>query len=224
MNKIKLLVYALFTFCFGFLLIAAMLFLPALSLHYWNGWLFLGLLFVPMLLLGTVLFVKSPDLLKKRLENKEKEDEQKIVVGVSALMFIGGFVIAGLDFRFGWSQVPLWVVIAASAVLLVSYGLYCEVMRENAYLSRTIEVQEGQHVVDTGLYGVVRHPMYMTMVFLFLAIPLVLGSWYALLIFLIYPFLLVKRIQNEEKVLLEGLEGYGDYMKKVKYRMIPFIW
>lgn len=224
MNRVKLLAYALFTFVAGFLLIAAMLFIPAMTMQYWNGWLFLGLLFIPMLLLGTVLFVKSPDLLKKRLENKEKEDEQKMVVGVSALMFIGGFVIAGLDFRFGWSQVPLWVVITASAVLLVSYGLYCEVMRENAYLSRTIEVQEGQHVVDTGLYGVVRHPMYMTTVFLFLAIPLVLGSWYALLIFLIYPFLLVKRIQNEEKVLLEGLEGYGDYMKKVKYRMIPFIW
>ena len=224
MKKIKLLAYALFTFCFGFLLIAAMLFLPAMSFRYWNGWLFLGLLFIPMFLLGTVLFVKSPDLLKKRLENKEKEAEQKTVVAASALMFIGGFVVAGLDYRFGWSRVPFWVVITASVLLLTSYGLYCEVMRENAYLSRTIEVQEGQKVVNTGLYGIVRHPMYMTTVFLFLSIPLVLGSWYALIIFLIYPFLLIKRIRNEEKVLLEGLEGYGDYMKKVKYRMIPFIW
>ena len=147
-----------------------------------------------------------------------------VIVIIGFALFIGGFVVAGLDYRFGWSQVPFWVVITASVLLLTSYGLYCEVMRENAYLSRTIEVQQGQKVVDTGLYGIVRHPMYMTTVFLFLSIPPVLGSWYALIIFLIYPFLLIKRIRNEEKVLLEGLEGYGDYMKKVKYRMIPFIW
>ena len=224
MKKIKLLAYALFTFCFGFLLIAAMLFLPAMSFRYWNGWLFLGLLFIPMFLLGTVLFVKSPDLLRKRLENKEKEAEQKTVVAVSALMFIGGFVVAGLDYRFGWSQVPFWVVITASVLLLTSYGLYCEVMRENAYLSRTIEVQEGQKVVDTGLYGIVRHPMYMTTVFLFLSIPLVLGSWYALIIFGFYPVIIVVRLKDEEALLTRELHGYEAYKQKVKYRLIPFVW
>ena len=220
----KLLCDALFTYIAGFLLIGAMLFLPAGTIHYPNGWLFCGLLFIPMLVLGIVLFFESPELLKKRLSRGEKENTQKKVIGFSALMFIGGFVIAGLDFRFGWSAVPRWVVILSSVIMLISYALYAEVMRENAYLSRTIEVQDGQTVVDTGMYGIVRHPMYMTTVFMFLSMPLVLGSWYAFGLFCVYPFLLVKRIQNEEAVLLQGLPGYDEYQKKVKYRMIPFIW
>ena len=177
-----------------------------------------------MLILGLVLFLKDPDLLEKRLGAKEKENTQKGVVALSGLLFIGGFVIAGLDHRFGWSNMPAWIVITASAILLVSYALYAEVMRENAYLSRTVEVQEGQKVIDTGLYGVVRHPMYAVTVWLFLSIPVVLGSWFALLCFLPYVAVIAVRIINEEKVLTEGLEGYADYKKRVKYRIIPFIW
>ena len=177
-----------------------------------------------MLILGTVLLIKAPDLLKKRLDTKEKETAQKGVLALSALLFLGGFIVAGLDFRFGWSRVPTWLVIAASVVLLIAYALYAEVMRENAYLSRTVKVQENQKVVDTGLYGIVRHPMYAVTVWLFLAIPLVLGSWWSFLCFLHYPIIIVIRILNEEKVLTEGLAGYGEYKKKVKYRLIPFIW
>lgn len=220
----KLLISALTKYLAGLLLIGLLLFLPAGTLHYPGGWLFCGLLFVPMLLLGVVLFVKAPELLEKRLRSKEEQTQQKQVVGLSALMFVGGFVLAGLDFRFGWTTVPYWIVVAASILLLVSYGLYAEVMRENTWLSRTVEVQEGQTVVDTGLYGIVRHPMYAVTTLLFLSMPLVLGSWIAFGVFLIYPALMVKRIRNEEALLAAELSGYRDYQQKVRYRMIPFIW
>ena len=220
----KLLLGALTKFMVGLVLIGAMLFLPAGGFLYPNAWLFLGLLFIPMLLLGILLFFKAPALLAKRLNAKEKEGAQKGVVAVAALMFLIGFVVASLDFRFGWSYVPTWAVAVASAVLLISYALYAEVMRENAYLSRTVEVQEGQTVVDTGLYSVVRHPMYAVTVWLFLAIPVVLGSWWALLCFLPYLPAIIVRICNEEKVLTSGLLGYDEYKKRVKYRLIPFIW
>ena len=220
----KLLFSALIKFIIGLLFVGGLLFLPAGSLAYMNAWLFIGLLFLPMLILGAILLFKAPDLLKKRLNAKEEEDTQKGVVAVSALVFIAGFVVAGLDFRFGWSYVPMWVIIIASVILLISYALYAEVMRENAYLSRTIEVQENQTVVDTGLYGVVRHPMYAATVWLFLAIPVVLGSWWALLCFAPYVLVIVIRIHNEEKVLTQGLAGYAEYKKRVKYRLIPWIW
>ena len=220
----KLALNALVKFTVGLLLVGILLFLPAGSFGYTNGWLFVGLLFVPMLILGIVLLLRSPDLLKKRLGAKEEENTQKGVVAISALLFVAGFVIAGLDFRFGWSQVPSWVVAVSSAVLLISYALYAEVMRENAYLSRTVEVQKDQKVVDTGLYGIVRHPMYAVTLWLFLSIPLVLGSWWSLLCFAPYVFVIVIRIHNEEKVLEAGLEGYREYKKKVKYRIFPFVW
>ena len=223
-KTVKLLLNALIKFTVGLLFVGVLLFLPAGSFSYMNAWLFIGLLFVPMLILGAILLFKAPHLLEKRLNAKETENTQKGVVAVSACLFLGGFIVAGLDFRFGWSHIPLWGVVIASVVLLVSYALYAEVMRENAYLSRTIEVQDGQTVVVTGMYGIVRHPMYMTTVFMFLSMPLVLGSWYAFGLFCVYPFLLVKRIQNEEAVLLQGLPGYDEYQKKVKYRMTPFIW
>lgn len=224
MSKTKLLISALTKYIAGLLMVALMLFLPAGTWYYFNGWLFIGLLFVPMLLLGIVLFAKSPELLEKRLRSKESEGEQKKVIGASLIMFLAGFILSAFDFRFGWTYVPFSVVIVAAVILLVSYGLYAEVMRENVYLSRTVEVQEEQKVIDTGLYGVVRHPMYFSTVLLFLAIPVVLGSWIGFAIFCIYPFLLVKRIKNEESVLEEGLAGYKEYKRKVKYRMIPFVW
>ena len=220
----KLALSALVKFTVGLLLVAVLLFLPAGSIVYMNGWLFIGLLFLPMLILGIILLFKAPELLKKRLGAKEKENTQKGVVAVSGILFIGGFIVAGLDFRFGWSSVPLWLVITASVVLLISYAMYAEVMRENAYLSRTIEVQEGQKVVDTGLYGIVRHPMYAVTLWLFLSIPLVLGSWYSLVCFLPYIAVITVRILNEEKVLEAELEGYKEYKKSVKYRIFPFIW
>lgn len=224
MSKQKLLLSALTKFIAGIVLMGLVLFLPAGTWNYSNAWLFLGLLFIPMLILGVVLFVKAPELLEKRLQSKEKESTQKGVVAVSGLMFIGAFVLAGLDFRFGWTHVPAWVVTVAAIVLLASYGMYGEVMRENAYLSRTVEVQKNQKVIDTGLYGVIRHPMYTATIFLFLAIPLVLGSWIAFAVMLLYPAAIIARIGNEEKVLEEGLQGYTEYKKKVKYRLIPFIW
>lgn len=220
----KLACSALIKFTVGLLLVGALLFLPAGSFGYWNACLFMCLLFLPMLLLGIVLLIKSPTLLEKRLGAKEKEQTQKGVVAISGVLFVAGFVVAGLDFRFGWSEVPVWVVIAASAVLLLSYGLYAEVMRENAYLSRTVEVQEGQRVVDTGLYGIVRHPMYAVTLWLFLSIPLVLGSWWSLLCFLPYLAVIVLRIRNEEAVLETGLAGYAEYKKRVRYRLLPFVW
>ena len=220
----RLMMSALIKYLLGLVMVGLLLFLPAGSLAYGNGWLFIGLLFGPMLILGIVLLLRAPALLEKRLNAKETEAKQKGVVALSGLLFLAGFVVAGLDYRFGWSHMPLWVVIAASVILLASYGLYAEVMRENAYLSRTIEVQEGQKVVDTGLYGLVRHPMYAVTVWLFLAIPVVLGSWWSLLCFLPYVPVLMVRISNEEAVLESGLPGYVEYKQKVKYRMFPGIW
>ena len=220
----KLAIRALIKFTLGLLMVGVLLFWPAGNLMYINGWLFIGLLFIPMLALGAVLLIKAPDLLEKRLSAKESEKTQRGVVAASGVLFVAGFVVAGLDYRYGWSDMPLWVVIVSAIVLLVSYALYAEVMRENAYLSRTIEVRENQKVVDTGLYGIVRHPMYAVTVWLFLSIPLVLGSWWSLVCFLPYIAVIVVRIHNEEKVLEAGLEGYAEYQKRVKYRMIPFVW
>lgn len=220
----KLLLNALIKFTCGLLLVGLLIFLPAGTLAYPGGWLFVGLLFVPMLIAGFVMLFKSPEFLEKRLDGKEKQGKQKGVVAFSGLMFIAGFVVAGLDRRFGWSQMPPWVVIAAAVLFLVAYGLYAEVMRENAYLSRTIKVEQGQKVVDTGLYGVVRHPMYMATLLLFLMMPLVLGSWYALAVFALYPVIIIVRLLDEEKLLTKELTGYEAYKQKVKYRLIPFIW
>ena len=220
----KLLIQAITKLLMGLVIVSMLLFLPAGTIYYWNAWLFMGVLFIPMFIIGLILLLKSPNLLAKRLNVKEEETEQKQVIGLSLLMFVGGFIVAALDFRYGWSKLPDWVIAAAMIIFLISYGLYLEVMRENVYLSRTIEVQENQKVVDTGLYGIVRHPMYFVTVFLFLSIPFILGSVYAFIIFLIYPFLLIKRIKNEETILREGLTGYVEYTKKVKYRLIPFIW
>ena len=220
----KLLFSALSKFLMGLLLVGALLFVPAGSLKFVNGWLFIGLLFVPMLVLGAVLLLKAPKLLEKRLGAREEEKTQKGVVAAAGLLFVAGFIIAGLDFRFGWSSIHKGIVFAASVILLISYALYAEVMRENAYLSRTVEVQEGQKIIDSGLYGIVRHPMYAVTVWLFLSIPLVLGSLWAILCFALYLPIIVVRILNEEKVLAEGLSGYGEYKKRVKYRLFPFIW
>lgn len=220
----KLALAALLKFLMGVLFVGLLLFPSAGSLAYAHGWLFIGLLFVPMLVFGIVLLLKAPGLLKKRLDGKEEEATQKGVVALSGLLFIAGFVVAGLDYRFGWSRVPTWVVIVASVVLLVAYALYIEVMRENAYLSRTVKVEENQKVVDSGLYGIVRHPMYAVIIWLFGAIPLVLASWWSLLCFLPYAAVMVVRIKNEEALLSAELEGYEEYKKRVKYRLIPFIW
>ena len=220
----KLLINALIKFLIGLLLVGLLIFLPAGTLAYPGGLLFLCLLFIPMLIMGVVMFTRAPDLLRKRLDAKEKQGDQKGVVAFSGLIFLGGFVLAGLDFRFGWSKIPLPVVIAASVVFLIGYGLYAEVMRENAYLSRTVKVEEGQTVISTGLYGVVRHPMYTATILMFLSLPLVLGSLYALIPFAVYPALMVIRIRGEEKLLTAELAGYDEYKKRVKYRMIPFIW
>lgn len=220
----KLVVEALTKFACGLLLVGLLIFLPAGTLAYTCGWLLLGLLFAPMLIAGFVMLFKFPELLKKRLDVKEKQAAQKGVVAFSGLMFIAGFIVAGLDFRFGWSTMPDWVVIAASVLFLIAYALYAEVMRENAYLSRTIKVEEGQTVVDTGLYGIVRHPMYAVSILLFLMMPLVLGSWYALIVFAFYPAVIVVRLTDEEALLTRELPGYAEYKQRVKYRMIPFIW
>ena len=220
----KLLLNALIKFSCGFLLVGALIFLPAGTLAFAQGWLLMGLLFGPMLVAGFVMLFKSPDFLEKRLDAKEKQAAQKGVLAFSGLMFIAGFVVAGLDYRFGWSRMPLWVTVTAAVLFLAAYGLYAEVMRENAYLSRTIRVEEGQKVVDTGLYALVRHPMYMVTILLFLMIPLVLGSWYALIPFAFYPAIIIVRLKDEERLLAKELSGYEDYMKKVKYRIIPYIW
>lgn len=200
------------------------LFLPAGTIYYPNAWLFMALLFIPMLILGVILFCKEPELLKKRLNSKEKETTQIGVVLLSLVMFVGSFVLAGLDFRYGWSEIPSGVVIVAAVLQLAGYGLYGEVMRENAYLSRTVEVQENQKVIDTGLYGIIRHPMYTATILLFMAMPIVLGSWIAFFVMLVYPIIIIFRIGNEEKVLEQGLEGYCEYKQRVRYRLIPFIW
>ena len=220
----KLLAEALVKFTCGLLMVGLLIFLPAGTLAYPYGWLLMALLFGPMLIAGFVMLAKNPAFLKKRLDVKEKQSAQKGVLAFAGLMFIAGFVVAGLDFRFGWSQMPTGVVVAATVLFLVAYALYAEVMRENAYLSRTIKVEEGQTVVDTGLYGIVRHPMYAVTILLFLMMPLVLGSWYALLIFAFYPAIIVVRLKDEEKLLARELPGYEAYQQKVKYRIIPFIW
>ncbi len=223
MNK-KLFFQALAKFLAGLVIVGLLLFLPAGSFRYTQAWLFLGILFIPMLVAGIVMMFRSPDLLEKRLNAKEEEKEQKTVITLSALMFLGAFAAAGPSWRFGWMMLPMWVSCAAAVIFLLSYGLYAEVMRENAYLSRTIEIQKDQKVVDTGLYGVVRHPMYMTTLLLFLSMPLVLGSVISFVIMLLYIPIIAKRIRNEEKVLEEGLPGYREYKERVRYKVIPFVW
>ena len=220
----KLFFGAIVKFLLGVVLVGVLIFLPAGGFDYYQGWLLMGILFVPMFCAGIVMMFKNPELLLKRLSAKEKQKEQDLVVKLSGLMFVAGFVVSGLGFRFGWYTLPLWVSLAGAGLFLLSYLLYAEVLRENTYLSRTIEVQENQKVVDTGLYAVVRHPMYSATLLLFLSMPLVLGSVYAFGVFLVYPVLIAIRIRNEEKILKNELEGYSEYMKKVKYRIIPFIW
>ena len=220
----KLLVEALIKFTCGLLLVGLLIFLPAGTLAFSKGWLLMGLLCIPMFIAGLVMLAKSPEFLAKRLDVKEKRSAQQGIVKLSGLMFIAGFVVAGLDFRFGWSVMPRAVTVIASALFLLAYLLYAEVMRENAYLSRTIKVEEGQIVVSTGLYGIVRHPMYMATLLLFMVMPLVLGSWWALIPFAFYPAIIISRLKDEEELLTRELAGYVAYKETVKYRIIPFIW
>ena len=220
----KLIISAFSKFVIGLAFVGTLLFLPAWTVYYPGAWLFLALLGVPMLFMGIVLFVKAPALLKKRLSHKEKEKAQQGMVKLSGLMFLVGFVVCALDFRFGWTSVPLWLTVLGAVLFLVGYGMYAEVMRENAYLSRTVEVQENQKVISDGLYGFVRHPMYLATLFMFLPLPLILGSLWGLVPFSFYLPLIAVRIISEEKVLSEGLAGYKEYKEKVKYRLIPFVW
>ena len=222
--SVKLFLQAIIKFILGIVIIGVMLFIPANSFNYWNAWLFMGLLFVPMFIVGIILMIKNPNLLKKRLNANESEPEQKEVLLLSALMFTSGFIVAGLNYRYDWIKLDSIVIIISSVLFIVSYILYGEVLRENTYLSRTIEVEENQKVVDTGFYKIVRHPMYLITLILFLTIPLILGSIVSFIIFLIYPIIIIKRINNEEKVLEKSLTGYLEYEKKVKYRLIPFVW
>ena len=220
----KLFVQAIVKFLFGLVLIGLLLFLPAWSLKYWNGWLFLGILFVPMFFAGIVMICKNPELLKKRLNAKEEEQEQKTVIALSGLMFLAAFIVAGLNFRFQWIVLPAWAVWIGVGVFLAAYLMYAEVLRENTYLSRTVEVQENQKVIDTGLYGIVRHPMYSATLFLFLSMGIVLGSPISVAILLLYIPIIALRMKNEEQVLEKGLDGYKAYKTRVKYKVIPFIW
>lgn len=220
----KLFLGAIIKFLMGVVLVGALIFLPAGTWHYFNGWLLMGILFIPMFFAGIVMMFKNPSLLKSRLDAKEKQKEQNLVVKLSGLMFLAGFIVAGLGVRFAWYALPTGVVIGAAVVFLVAYALYAEVLRENTYLSRTIQVQENQKVIDTGLYGIVRHPMYSVTLLLFLSMPLVLGSVYSFLIFLAYPVIIAKRIKHEEAFLEKELDGYRAYKQKVKYRLIPFVW
>lgn len=220
----KLFIQAIAKFLLGVALVGALIFLPAGTFSYAYGWLLMGILFVPMFVAGLVMMAKNPELLQKRLNAKEKLEEQSLVVKLSGLMFLVGFVLAGLGVRFGWYVLPRYAVIIGAVVFLTAYVLYAEVLRENTYLSRTIEVQENQKVIDTGLYGIVRHPMYSATLLLFLSMPIVLGSVYAFLVFLAYPFIIAKRIKSEEEFLEKELKGYSEYKQKVKYRLIPFIW
>lgn len=220
----KLFANALVKFTFGVILLALLLFAPAGTIGWWQGWLLMGVLFVPMFAAGLVMMAKSPDLLRKRLNAKEEQGEQRTVVALSGLMFVAAFVLAGLGERFDWPTLPDWASWAGAVAFLASYVLYAEVLRENAYLSRTIEVQEGQHVVDTGLYGIVRHPMYSATLVLFLSMPVVLGSPFAFAVMLAYFPIITKRIRNEEQVLEEGLDGYREYKQRIKWRLIPFVW
>lgn len=221
---VKLFFSAITKFLLGVILLGIIIFLPAGSFSFFNGWLFLAILFIPMFFAGIVMMFKNPELLKSRLEAKEKQKEQDLVVKLSGLMFLTGFVLAGLGFRFNWFMLPKIVVIPASILFILAYIIYAEVLRENTFLSRTIKVQENQKVVDTGLYGIVRHPMYSATLLLFLTMPLILGSIYAFLVFLAYPFIIAKRIKHEEEFLEKELSGYKEYKEKIKYRLIPFIW
>lgn len=220
----KLLMQAFLKFFSAAILVGVLLFLPAGTWAYPGGWLFSVLLFVPMLVFGILLFWKAPELLKKRLNTKETQTDQVLVIVLSSVLFLAAFILAGLDFRFGWTTVPQWLTITAAVLMLLSYGMYMEVMRENAYLSRTVEIQEGQKVIDTGLYGIVRHPMYTATIVLFLSMPLVLGSWISFVVLLLYPAVILLRIRGEEALLEAELTGYSAYKKKVKYRLFPFIW
>ena len=221
---IKLFIQAIIKFALGVVLVGALIFLPAGTFSFAGGWLLMGILFVPMFIAGLIMMAKNPSLLESRLDAKEKEREQSIVVKLSGLMFIAGFVLAGLDFRFGWIKLPFTVNVIASVVFIVAYLIYAEVLHENTYLSRTIKVVEGQKVISSGLYGIVRHPMYFATILLFMAMPLVLGSLVSFVVFWAYPFIIAARIKNEEKVLSKELDGYEEYKKKVKYRMLPFVW
>lgn len=223
MNK-NLLLNAITKYISGVILVSILLFIPAGTLNYWNAWLFIGILFIPMFIAGIILMIKNPMLLKSRLDIKEKEKDQKYVILYSGLMFISGFIIAGLNYRFSWIIIPNIIIIISSSIFIISYILYAEVLRENTYLSRTIKIEKNQKVIDTGLYSIVRHPMYSITIILFLTIPLILGSIISFLIFLIYPIIISKRINNEEELLEKELKGYTEYKKKVKYRLIPFIW
>ena len=224
MMKNNLFLQALKKIIAGFVAIGLLLYLPAGTLHYWNAWLFVAVLFVPMIFLGMVMLFKSPKLLEKRLDAKEKVNEQKWVVALSGIMFVAAFVVAGLNFRFSWHSLPDYLIWSGASIFLLSYLIYAEVMRENAFLSRTIEIQENQKVIDTGLYGVVRHPMYSATLLMFLSIPLILGSIVSFVIMLAYIPIIYVRMNSEEKVLEEGLEGYKEYKQKVRYKVIPFIW
>ena len=223
MNK-ELFIKAITRYFAGLILVCLLLFIPSGTIKYPNGWLFIGILFIPMFIAGIIMMLKNPKLLELRLNVKEKETEQKEVIIGSAIMFVSGFVIAGLNFRYEWFILPNYISITASVVFLIDYLLYAEVLRENTYLARTIKVVDNQKVIDTGMYGIVRHPMYLVTILLFLMIPLVLGSIISFVIFLIYPVLIIKRINNEEKVLEKDLKGYKSYQKKVKYKLIPYIW
>ena len=221
---VKLFFQAIVKFTAGLILVGLLLFLPAGTFAFWQAWLFIGILFVPMLIAGFVMMFRSPELLRKRLNAKEEQKEQKAVVALSGIMFLAAFVIAGLNFRFKWLVLPNWTVIIGTVVFLLAYTMYAEVLRENAYLSRTIEVQEDQKVIDSGLYGIVRHPMYSATLFLFISMGFVLASPISVAILLLYIPIIAKRMKNEEKILEEGLEGYTDYKKRVKYKVIPFVW
>ena len=220
----KLLIQAITKFLVGLLIVGLLIFIPANSLKYWNGWLFMGLLFIPMFIAGIILLFKNPELLKSRLNAKEKEQEQKEVLIYSSIMFITGFIVSGLNYKYKWIELPNIIVIISSIIFIIAYILYAEVLRENTFLSRTIEVKDNQKVIDTGLYGIVRHPMYAITIILFLSMPLILNSLISFIIFLMYPFIIIKRIKNEEEVLEKELKGYKEYKQKVKYRLIPFIW
>ena len=220
----KLFSQAIVKFLSGLLLVGLLLFLPAGTFAFWQAWLLMGILFVPMFLAGLVMMQKSPALLRKRLDAREAQSEQRAVIALSGLMFLAAFIVAGLNFRFGWIVMPAWVSYVSAVVFLLAYGLYAEVLRENVWLSRTVEVQENQKVIDTGLYGLVRHPMYMSTLLLFLSMPLVLGSVVSFVIMLTYIPIIAKRIRNEEKVLEIGLKGYAEYKERVRYKVIPFVW
>ena len=224
MMDIKLFFQALSKFLIGFIIICALLFIPAGTLDYPNGWLFIALLFIPMFFAGIIMLFKSPDLLRRRLNAKESEDEQKTVILVSGIIFLLAFILAGLNFRFGWFKLPTIIIIIASVIFLLAYIMYAEVLRENEYLSRTVEVSENQKVVDSGLYGIVRHPMYTSTIFLFLSMPLVLDSIFSFVVMLVYPIIIIFRIRNEEKVLENELIGYEEYKENVKYKLIPYLW